>query len=78
MKVLIVAKTRQGNGACIGAISSEGRSIRLVAADPKDERWGLAFDVGDLRASIALSTFRWLIVLAARQRRAVRRGFRKQ
>ena len=33
IKVLIVAKTRQGSGACIGAISADGRSLRLIAAD---------------------------------------------
>ena len=34
MKVLIVAKTRHGSGACIGGITlDEGRSIRLIAAD---------------------------------------------
>ena len=31
MKVLIVAKTRQGGGACIGGITFEGRSVRLIA-----------------------------------------------
>src|SRR5258708_25194720 len=48
MKVLIVAKTRQGNGACIGGISSEGRSVRLVPQDREDVRWGLEFNVGDV------------------------------
>ncbi len=34
MKVLIVAKTRQGSGACIGGITlEEGRSVRLIAVD---------------------------------------------
>ena len=33
MKVLIVAKTRQGSGACIGGITFEGQSVRLIAAD---------------------------------------------
>src|SRR5437016_5578911 len=48
MKVLIVARTRQGPGACIGGITGEGRSVRLVPADPADERWGLAFQVGEV------------------------------
>ena len=33
MKVLIVAKTRRGSGACVGGITEEGRSVRLMAAD---------------------------------------------
>ena len=33
MKVLIVAKTRRGVGACVGGISEDGRSVRLIAAD---------------------------------------------
>jgi len=48
MKVLIVAKTRQGSGACIGGISPDGKSVRLVSPDPDDERWGLDFEVGDV------------------------------
>jgi ATP-dependent DNA helicase RecQ len=32
MKVLIVAKTRQGHGACVGGITFEGRSVRLIPA----------------------------------------------
>ncbi len=33
MKVLIVAKTRMGGGACVGAITvEEGRSVRLLDA----------------------------------------------
>jgi len=46
MKVLIVARTRRGGGACIGAISFDGRSLRLVAPAGANERWGLDFDVG--------------------------------
>lgn len=30
MKVLIVAKTRMGGGACIGAITENGESVRLI------------------------------------------------
>ena len=33
MKVVIVAKTRMGSGSCIGGITFDGRSLRLVAAD---------------------------------------------
>ena len=38
MRVLIVAKTHMGSGACIGAITEKGKSIRLVPfnADPHD------------------------------------------
>ncbi len=38
MKVLIVAKTRMGGGACIGAITEEGESVRLIPfnEDPHD------------------------------------------
>ena len=49
MKVLIVAKTRQGRGACIGGISFEGRSVRLVAANAAtDEQAGLEYEVGEV------------------------------
>ena len=30
MKVLIVAKTRMGGGVCIGAITGNGKSVRLI------------------------------------------------
>ncbi len=38
MRVLIVAKTRMGSGACIGAITESGESVRLIPfnADPRD------------------------------------------
>jgi ATP-dependent DNA helicase RecQ len=50
MKVLIVAKTRQGSGACIGGITlDEGRSVRLIAADAAfNEHAGLAYQVGEV------------------------------
>jgi ATP-dependent DNA helicase RecQ len=49
MKVLIVAKTRQGAGACVGAITQEGRSARLIAADAAtNERAGLEYEVGEV------------------------------
>jgi ATP-dependent DNA helicase RecQ len=49
MKVLIVAKTRQGGGACIGGITFEGRSVRLIAADAGfNEHVGLEYTVGEV------------------------------
>ena len=49
MKILIVAKTRQGSGACIGGITFEGRSVRLIAADAAfNEHVGLEYAVGEV------------------------------
>ncbi len=49
MRVLIVAKTRQGSGACIGGITFEGRSVRLIAADAAyNEHAGLEYTVGEV------------------------------
>src|SRR4051812_9312190 len=49
MKVLIVAKTRRGAGACVGGITEAGRSVRLIAADvPANERAGLEYGVGEV------------------------------
>ncbi len=49
MKVLIVAKTRRGAGACVGGISESGRSIRLIAHDAaQNERAGLDYEVGEV------------------------------
>lgn len=49
MRVLIVAKTRQGSGACIGGITFEGRSVRLIAADAAaNEHAGLEYAVGEV------------------------------
>ncbi|MGD2049160.1 MAG: DNA helicase RecQ, partial [Chloroflexota bacterium] len=49
MRVLIVAKTRMGKGACIGGISSEGHSLRLVAADAEtNEIAGREYNVGEV------------------------------
>ena len=49
MKVLIVAKTRMGGGACIGAITEEGESVRLIPfnADPHDGA-NREYEVGDV------------------------------
>ena len=49
MRVLIVAKTRMGGGACIGAITETGESVRLVPfnADPHDGA-NREYEVGDI------------------------------
>ncbi len=51
MRVLIVAKTRRGAGACVGGITQDGRSVRLVAADAdRNEHAGLEYSVGEVWA----------------------------
>ena len=49
MRVLIVAKTRMGGGACIGAITEQGESVRLVPfdSDPHDGA-NLEYNIGDI------------------------------
>ncbi len=49
MRVLIVAKTRMGSGACIGAITEIGESVRLIPfnADPHDGA-NREYEVGDI------------------------------
>ena len=49
MKVLIVAKTRMGSGACIGGFTSDGESVRLISADSDaHDGAGLEYEVGDV------------------------------
>jgi len=49
MKVLIVGKTRRGSGACVGGITEDGRSVRLVAADASvNGRAGLEYGIGEV------------------------------
>jgi ATP-dependent DNA helicase RecQ len=49
MKVLIVARTRRGGGACVGGITAEGTSVRLIAADAlTHQRAGLEYQVGEV------------------------------
>jgi len=49
MNVVIVAKTRMGNGACVGGITADGRSVRLVPADAAfNEHCNLDYEVGQL------------------------------
>ena len=49
MRVLIVAKTRMGKGACIGAITETGESVRLIPfnADPHDGA-NREYEVGEI------------------------------
>ena len=49
MRVLIVAKTRMGSGACIGAITESGESVRLIPfnADPHDGA-NREYEIGDI------------------------------
>ncbi len=49
MKILIVAKTRQGGGACVGGISFDGRSVRLIpASGDTHEGANLEYNVGEV------------------------------
>jgi len=49
MRVLIVAKTRRGSSACIGAIGDARQSLRLEAADAMTNEFaGLEYEVGDV------------------------------
>ena len=49
MKVLIVAKTRKGSRACVGGITFEGRSVRLVAANYKsNQQAGMEYGLGEV------------------------------
>lgn len=49
MKVIIVAKTHMRGGACIGAISVEGKSVRLIAHDmASNDHFNLEYQIGDV------------------------------
>lgn len=49
MRVLIVAKTRMGKGACIGAITENGKSVRLIPFnDDPHEGANREYEVGDV------------------------------
>jgi ATP-dependent DNA helicase RecQ len=49
VKILIVAKTRRGGGACVGGITEEGKSVRLIAADAEtNQHAGLEYEVGEV------------------------------
>ncbi len=48
IKVLIVAKTHRGAGACVGGIAEDGRSLRLEAFDAEhNEHAGMEYEVGE-------------------------------
>lgn len=49
MKVVIVAKTRMGGGACIGAIGFDGRSLRLIPPDADtNDHFNMEYNVGEV------------------------------
>ncbi len=49
MKVLIVAKTRLGSGVCIGAITEEGESVRLIPFnEDSHDRANREYEIGDV------------------------------
>jgi len=49
MKAVIVAKTRMGSGACIGALTFDGRSLRLIAADREtNDQFNMEYQVGEV------------------------------
>ena len=49
MKVLIVAKTRRGAGACVGRITESGQSVRLIAQDAStNAQAGLQYNIGEV------------------------------
>jgi len=49
VKVVIVAKTRMGSGACIGALTFDGRSLRLVAVDrDTNDQFNMDYQVGEV------------------------------
>jgi ATP-dependent DNA helicase RecQ len=49
MKVVIVAKTRMGSGACIGAVTFNGRSLRLISPDKENNsQFNMEYNVGDV------------------------------
>lgn len=49
MKAVIVAKTRMGSGACVGALTFDGRSLRLIAADrATNDQFNMEYQVGEV------------------------------
>lgn len=49
MKLVIVAKTRMRTGACVGAITFEGQSVRLIAPNQDaGDHFNLEYEIGDV------------------------------
>ncbi len=49
MKVVVVAKTRMGSGACIGGVTFDGQSVRLVATDAEiNDHFNQEYEIGDV------------------------------
>ncbi len=49
MKVVIVAKTRMGSGACVGGITFDGRSLRLITPDmDSHDHFNMEYNIGDV------------------------------
>ena len=49
MKVVIVAKTRMGSGSCIGGLTFNGRSLRLIPHDKDtNDQFNHEYEVGDV------------------------------
>ena len=47
--VTIVARTRMGSGACIGGITADGRSVRLIASDAAfNDYFNLDYRIGEV------------------------------
>jgi ATP-dependent DNA helicase RecQ len=49
MKAVIVAKTRMGSAACVGALTFESQSLRLIAADREtNDHFNMEYQVGEV------------------------------
>ena len=49
MKVVIVAKTRMGSGSCIGGLTFDGRSLRLIPPDmATNDHFNQEYTIGDV------------------------------
>ena len=49
MKVVIIARTRQGSGDCVDAVTFDGRALRLIAADDaSDSRPNPGYEIGEV------------------------------
>ncbi len=49
MKVVIIAKTRMGSGSCVGALTFDGRSLRLIPPDKDtNDHFNQEYNIGDV------------------------------